>query len=91
MASEPGRADEIAVESKRSEPLDPDLVALGQAIKELRRERKLSLEKLAGKADLSANYLSDIERGTRNVGAKSIFAIARALSVHVSVLFNPPS
>ena len=67
---------------------DPDLVSLGQTIRRLRRENKLSQEKLAEAAGLSTNYVSDVERGTRNLGVKALFQIARALGVEVVTLFS---
>lgn len=39
---------------------------IGEKIRELRKERKLSLTELALRADCAKSYLSDIERGTRD-------------------------
>jgi Predicted transcriptional regulator with C-terminal CBS domains len=50
-------SDECAVEKH------PDLVALGQAVRRLRREADLTQEELAARAGISANYVGEIERG----------------------------
>jgi transcriptional regulator with XRE-family HTH domain len=60
----------------------PDvLVALGHAVRSLRLERGFSQERLAELSSLSARYISDVERGTRNVGMVNVDRLARALSV----------
>jgi transcriptional regulator with XRE-family HTH domain len=62
------------------------LVALGLAVRELRLERGLSQERLAELAGLHPRYVSDVERGRRNVGFVNVYRIAGALSVDVSAL-----
>lgn len=84
------RVNSRLVKRERPQPTDPDLIALGKAIKARRVDQNLSQEKLAARADLTTNYLSDVERGTRNLGVKALFAIARALDVHISALFESP-
>jgi transcriptional regulator with XRE-family HTH domain len=59
---------------------------LGKRIKELRQKAGLSQEELAGKAGLHRTYMSDIERGERNVSVENIEKIARALGVKSSDL-----
>ncbi|WKZ26605.1 MAG: helix-turn-helix transcriptional regulator [Candidatus Paceibacterota bacterium] len=54
---------------------------LGQKIKELRLEAGISQEKLATKAKLHRTYMSDIERGERNVSVENIKKISDALDV----------
>ena len=39
----------------------------GRRIKELRLKQNISQEELAFRCHLSKNYVSDVERGTRNV------------------------
>ena len=67
---------------------DPDLVALGQTVRRLRREAKLTQEELAARAGLSANYVGEIERGETNAGAKALFQIARGLGVEPAKLLE---
>lgn len=60
----------------------------GKRVRALRQERELSQEKLAELAGLHRNYVGGIERGERNVGLGSIYALAAALGVSPSVLFE---
>ncbi len=59
---------------------------LGQKIKELRLKGGHSQEELAAKAGLHRTYMSDIERGERNVSVENIEKIAKALGVKSSDL-----
>jgi transcriptional regulator with XRE-family HTH domain len=59
---------------------------LGQRIKELRLKAGYSQEELAAKAGLHRTYMSDIERGERNVSVENIEKIAKALGVKSSDL-----
>ncbi|MBI2356131.1 MAG: helix-turn-helix transcriptional regulator [Candidatus Doudnabacteria bacterium] len=59
---------------------------LGQRIKELRLKAQYSQEELAAKAGLHRTYMSDIERGERNVSVENIEKIAKALGVKSSDL-----
>lgn len=68
---------------------DPDLkVPLGTTIKSKRSELGLSQEELADRAGLHRTYISDVERGTRNVSLGSIEKLAAALGLSVSRLFE---
>jgi len=60
---------------------DPVLRSFGQNVAKHRRAKDLSQEALAEQADLNRTYLSDIERGTRNLGVKNVVRIAKALGV----------
>jgi transcriptional regulator with XRE-family HTH domain len=59
----------------------------GLKIKELRQQRSLSQERLALKSGLHRTYISDIERGSRNVSLKNIEKISKALGVPMANLF----
>ncbi|MDI6758670.1 MAG: helix-turn-helix transcriptional regulator [Candidatus Omnitrophota bacterium] len=54
---------------------------LGLRIKEIRQKRKMSQEELSFESELHRTYISDIERGTRNVSIENIEKIAKALDV----------
>ena len=60
----------------------------GKRIRELRVAKGLSQEDLAELCDLDRTYVNGIERGKRNVGLKNIGAIALALNVSLSTLFE---
>jgi transcriptional regulator with XRE-family HTH domain len=70
---------------------NPDLVALGQTIRRLRKAAKLTQEELAARAGLSANYVGEIERGERNPSALALFAVGRGLGEKASRLFEDVS
>jgi transcriptional regulator with XRE-family HTH domain len=60
--------------------------ALGDRIKKIRQKKKLSQEDLAFESRLHRTYISDIERGSRNVSIKNIEKIAKALNVPLKEL-----
>lgn len=59
---------------------------IGHALKVCRSAKKLSLEELAGRADLSQSYLSMIESGKREPTLASIEKIAGAMGVATPIL-----
>ncbi len=60
----------------------------GDAVRGLREELGLTQEALAEEAAIHRTYLSDIERGTRNVSLVNIELLANALGVTLSELFR---
>ncbi len=58
----------------------------GTSVRNWRNQLGLSQEQLAERADLHRTYISDVERGARNVSLESIEKLARALEVSVSTL-----
>lgn len=62
----------------------------GTAVRGWRCQRGISQEQLAERANLHRTYVSDIERGARNVSLKNIERLARALDISVSTLFPQP-
>ncbi len=63
------------------------LVALGQQIRKVRRERGFSQENFAYGAGLDRSYYGGVERGERNLSALHLMRIAVALKVEVGELF----
>jgi transcriptional regulator with XRE-family HTH domain len=59
----------------------------GFALKTRREELGLTQEEFADKAGIHRTYLSDVERGTRNISLLNIERIACALSMRLSELF----
>ena len=53
----------------------------GVKLRELRKQKGLSQEDLALKSGLHRTYISDIERGSRNLSLKNIEKIAKALGI----------
>lgn len=62
-------------------------LSLGARILRLREQNKLSLRSLADKVELSASFLSQVERDEVSPSIASLEKIAEALSVDVSSLF----
>ena len=52
----------------------------------LREKRDISQGKLAEKADLSLNFISELERGNTDVSLASLLQIAKALDVELKDL-----
>lgn len=61
--------------------------AFGQAVRARRETLRLSQEEVAQRAGLHRTYISDVERGARNVALNTIARLADALSVSVVDLF----
>ena len=60
----------------------------GFAIKTRREELSMTQEDLADIAGIHRTYLSDIERGTRNVALLNIELLASSLKMHIWELFQ---
>lgn len=63
----------------------------GSAVRDWRGRLGISQEELAERADLHRTYVSDVERGARNLSLGSIEKLAQALEVSVSQLFVSPN
>jgi len=61
--------------------------SFGERIRELRRDKGLSQEKLALDCGLDRTYIGSVERGERNISLINIYKIAHALQVSPSELF----
>lgn len=53
----------------------------GHKIRLLRRERRMTMEQLAAQAGISASFLGNIERGTREISLDTLLALCRTLDV----------
>ncbi len=71
---------ETTVLKKEVEPL---LVALGQVIRERRVIQRMSQEDLAQKAGIHRTYISDVERGIRNITVGTLWLIATGLGMQL--------
>ena len=59
----------------------------GIRLMEIRKRRKLSQNKLAKKANVSINTISEIERGVKFIGAAVLAQLVNCLEIDVSDLF----
>lgn len=62
-------------------------VAFGHAIRKFRTEKHISQETFADMCGLHRTYISDIERGLRNVSIENIEKMAHALNLNISDIF----
>lgn len=60
---------------------------IGQRIKELRLERRLTLEEAAERTGCSAGFLSQLERNRAAPSISMLYSIARALGVSITHFF----
>lgn len=63
-------------------------LAFGLRVRALRTALGISQEALAERAGVHRTYMSDVERGERNVGLDNVHAIAAALGVAPAKLFE---
>ena len=61
---------------------------LGMSVKNWRNRLNIPQDELARRAGLQRSYISDVERGSRNVSLKSIEKLADALGISVVTLFS---
>jgi len=62
--------------------------AFGENVRKLREQRSLSQEELYDFAGLSKNQIGNIERGEVNTTISTAYAVAKALNISVSELFD---
>lgn len=61
---------------------------IGNRIKELRHQRKLSQESLANIAEVDRTYMTSVENGRRNISVVTLEKIMTALDVTFTEFFN---
>jgi transcriptional regulator with XRE-family HTH domain len=62
------------------------LIKFGEKVREIRKEKELSQEELAYKADLHRTYIGMIERAEKNITLINIEKIANALEIEIKEL-----
>jgi transcriptional regulator with XRE-family HTH domain len=60
----------------------------GLKVKTLREEKGISIENLGNISNVDRNYISDIEKGKRNVSIEIIEKIITALETDFATFFN---
>lgn len=66
---------------------EPILLAFGQRVQELRKQRNLSQEQLAELAGVHRTYIGMVERAEKNITLYNINRIAKALKVGIKDFF----
>lgn len=67
---------------------DPELLAFGRHLRELRLARSLTQEALATAAGLHWTYIGQIERGERNLTLKNVLRLAHGLGISSGALLQ---
>ena len=65
---------------------DERMVAFGKRVREVRKSKGISQEKLAEMAGIDRSYMGNIERGEKNITLKKIYEICDALQVDIKLL-----
>lgn len=63
-------------------------IKVGQKIKQLRTELKLTQEDLAFKVGVDRSYMGFLERGEKNPTLSTLIKVARALKVSLKDMFE---
>jgi len=71
-----------------STPPETAAKRLGAAVRRQRKAKKLTQEKLAERADLSTNYVGNIERGEYDVTVSTLRRVAAAMGCTASALLD---
>lgn len=66
----------------------PALIALGNAIRDVRKQQGVSQEKLALLAGIDRSYVGRVERGDNNVAMLTLLKIGQALNINMADLMN---
>ncbi len=66
-----------------------DLEELGGRIRRLRLAAEMTQEELAERSDLTAGFISQVERGKTSISIDSLMMILETLNVHISDFFRP--
>ena len=65
---------------------DERMVAFGKRVREIRKAKGISQEKLAEMAGIDRSYMGNIERGEKNITLKKIYEICDALQIDIKIL-----
>lgn len=63
-------------------------IRLGKRIRELRKARGWRQIDLAAHAEIGKNHISELERGSREIGLRYLVAIAKALDTTADALLK---
>ena len=69
-------------------PID-DLTALGQKMREARKNKELTQQELSDLSHVSVNQIANIEKGKMNPSYLILRALAKVLHISLDTLINP--
>jgi len=61
---------------------------IGEQVRNLRKEKRLSQEELGARAELHYTYIGAIERGEKNCSIDTLQKIAKGLEIEIPELFG---
>lgn len=64
---------------------------IGEVLRDIRMSKRQTLRQVAARAAVALGYLSEIERGQKEVSSEILFSIAEALDVSVSQVMREVS
>jgi len=73
---------------KSAKHIDEFLVELGKRVREQRKLSGYTQEKLAEKADLSAQMISTTERATKEIKVENLYKLSRVLHISMDYLVS---
>lgn len=79
----------LAVMKKPNQPMLSARELFGRNLRRTRRLKEVTQEELALRADLSRTYVSEVERGARNISIDNMSRLAEALDVPLRDLVDP--
>lgn len=62
---------------------DERMIAFGKRVREVRKSKGISQERLAEMAGIDRSYMGNIERGEKNVTLKKVYEICDALDIKI--------
>lgn len=65
---------------------DERMIAFGRRVREVRKGKGISQERLAEMAGIDRSYMGNIERGEKNITLKKVYEICDALKVDIKEL-----
>jgi len=74
---------------KPNQPMLSARELFGRNLRRTRRLKEVTQEELALRADLSRTYVSEVERGARNISIDNMSRLAEALDVPLRDLVDP--
>jgi transcriptional regulator with XRE-family HTH domain len=66
--------------------IDERMIAFGKRVREVRKSKGISQERLAEMAGIDRSYMGNIERGEKNITLKKAYEVCDALDVDITEL-----